>query len=85
MTSILCFGSIPILAIPPSKKKVCNFVGRVVSPLLANMVLSHLEWHLEALGYRCVRDADDWVRHEARIMHGASAPTADQRAASVSP
>ena len=32
-----------------------------------------------------IRYADDWVRHEARIVHGASAPTADQRAVSLSP
>jgi group II intron reverse transcriptase/maturase len=59
--------------------------GGVVSPLWANIVLNHLDWRLEALGYRFVRYADDWVRHEARIVHGASAPTADQRAVSLSP
>ena len=31
------------------------------------------------------RLADDFVRHEARTVHGASAPTADQRAVSLSP
>lgn len=43
MTSILCFGSIRILAIQTSKKKVCNFVGRVASPVLANLALDGLE------------------------------------------
>jgi group II intron reverse transcriptase/maturase len=35
--------------------------GGVVSPLLANLVLNHLAWRLEALGYRFVRYADDFV------------------------
>ena len=35
--------------------------GGVVSPLLANLVLNHLDWRVEALGYRCVRYADDVV------------------------
>jgi RNA-directed DNA polymerase len=35
--------------------------GGVVSPLLANLVLNHLDWRLEALGYRFVRYADDFV------------------------
>lgn len=35
--------------------------GGVVSPLLANIVLNHLDWQLEALGYRFVRYADDFV------------------------
>lgn len=35
--------------------------GGVGSPLLANIVLNHLDWRLEALGYRFVRYADDWV------------------------
>ena len=33
----------------------------VVSPLLANIVLNHLDWQLEALGDRFVRYADDFV------------------------
>lgn len=40
---------------------VGHFVGSVVSPLLANIVLNHLDWRLEALGYRFVRYADDFV------------------------
>jgi group II intron reverse transcriptase/maturase len=35
--------------------------GGVSSPLLANLVLNHLDWHLEAQGYKCVRSADDFV------------------------
>jgi group II intron reverse transcriptase/maturase len=39
--------------------------GGVISPLLANIVLNHLDWRLEALGYRFVRYADDVRRSEA--------------------
>ena len=35
--------------------------GGVVSPLLANLVLNHLDWQLDKLGYRFVRYADDFV------------------------
>ena len=35
--------------------------GGVISPLLANIVLNHLDWHLDATGYRFVRYADDFV------------------------
>jgi group II intron reverse transcriptase/maturase len=35
--------------------------GGVVSPLLANIVLNKLDWHLEERGYRFVRYADDFV------------------------
>jgi group II intron reverse transcriptase/maturase len=35
--------------------------GGVISPLLANIVLNHLDWRLEALGYKVVRYADDFV------------------------
>jgi hypothetical protein len=35
--------------------------GGVLAPLLANLVLNHLAWRLEALGYRFVRSADDCV------------------------
>jgi len=35
--------------------------GGVVSPLLANIVLNHLDWHLDAAGYQFVRYADDFV------------------------
>lgn len=35
--------------------------GGVISPLLANIVLNHLDWHLHHAGYRFVRYADDFV------------------------
>lgn len=35
--------------------------GGVVSPLLANIVLNHLDWHLDRAGFRFVRYADDFV------------------------
>lgn len=35
--------------------------GGVLSPLLANVALNFLDWHLEGLGYRFVRYADDFV------------------------
>lgn len=33
--------------------------GGVIAPVLANIVLNHLDWRLEALGYTFVRYADD--------------------------
>ena len=35
--------------------------GGVLSPLLANIVLNHLDWQLEKLGWHFVRYADDFV------------------------
>jgi RNA-directed DNA polymerase len=35
--------------------------GGVISPLLANIVLNHLDWQLHQSGYRFVRYADDFV------------------------
>jgi group II intron reverse transcriptase/maturase len=35
--------------------------GGVISPLLANIVLNYLDWHLEEHGYHFVRYADDFV------------------------
>jgi len=35
--------------------------GGVISPLLANIVLDHLDWQLEQAGFRHVRYADDFV------------------------
>jgi group II intron reverse transcriptase/maturase len=35
--------------------------GGVLSPLLANMALNFLDWHLDELGLRFVRYADDFV------------------------
>ena len=35
--------------------------GGVISPLLANIVLNHMDWQLHKLGWRFVRYADDFV------------------------
>jgi hypothetical protein len=35
--------------------------GGVISPLLANIVLNHLDWQLDAAGFRFARYADDFV------------------------
>ena len=35
--------------------------GGVISPLLANIVLNHLDWELDRMGYRFARYADDFV------------------------
>jgi RNA-directed DNA polymerase len=35
--------------------------GGVISPLLANIVLNHLDWRLHEAGYRFARYADDFV------------------------
>lgn len=35
--------------------------GGVISPVLANIVLNHLDWQLHHAGYRFVRYADDFV------------------------
>lgn len=35
--------------------------GGVLSPLLANIVLNHMDWKLEELGWRFVRYADDFI------------------------
>jgi group II intron reverse transcriptase/maturase len=35
--------------------------GGVISPLLANIVLNHLDWQLHQYGYQFVRYADDFV------------------------
>lgn len=35
--------------------------GGVISPLLANIVLNHLDWQIDAAGHRFVRYADDFV------------------------
>ncbi len=35
--------------------------GGVISPLLANIALNSLDWHLDGAGYRFVRYADDFV------------------------
>ena len=64
--------------------------GSVISPLLANVALHGLEQAIVGSKpqYRrpaLIRYADDLVRHEARYVHGARAPTANRRAVSLSP
>ena len=62
----------PPLSVPRSKtgtryqpiKKaatICNIVGGVISPLLANIALNVLDWHLHERGFCFVRYADDFV------------------------
>lgn len=43
----------------PTTKGTCQ--GGVISPLLANIALDHLDWYLNGKGYRFVRYADDFV------------------------
>ena len=45
----------------PFKLKVCDCVGGVISPLLANMYLHPLDRQMKQKGYRMVRYADDFV------------------------
>lgn len=45
--------------ITPTTKGTCQ--GGVISPLLANIALDHLDWFLEGKGLRFVRYADDFV------------------------
>ena len=71
--------------------------GAIISPVMCNMVLDGLEKELtDTFGPKTshqakkakvnlVRYADDMVRHEARYVHGARAPTAGRRAVSLSP
>src|SRR5262245_20187612 len=47
-TSILYFGSTHIRVITIPKKKVCNFVGGVISPLLANIYLHEMDKYMES-------------------------------------
>jgi RNA-directed DNA polymerase len=70
--------------------------GGPISPVLANMTLDGLEERLHQAfsiprsrkrrnKIYLIRYADDVVRHEARYVHGARAPTANRRAVSLSP
>ena len=71
-----CFGSTNLLRIPTLEKKVCNFVGGVFSPLLANIALHGLEAVVKHAGgagksckggkqvthqTHCIQYADDFV------------------------
>ncbi len=65
--------------------------GGVVSPLLANIVLNHLDWRLEALGYQFVRYADDCVvlctttRHAERALEAVTAWVEEDLGLSLNP
>ena len=57
-------------------KKFCTFVGGVLSPLLANILLDDFDKELESRGHRFVRYADDFLvftktREAARRVYGA--------------
>ena len=56
-----------------------------LSPILANIYLDDFDEALQASRFKLVRFADDFVRHEARIVHGARAPAARRRVANLSP
>jgi hypothetical protein len=43
-----CFALINVLRTPTLGKKVCNFVGGVWSPLLANIYLHELDKYMES-------------------------------------
>jgi hypothetical protein len=45
--------------VKPTKKGTPQ--GGIVSPLIANIVLNHLDWRLEAHGFKFVRYADDFL------------------------
>lgn len=61
--------------------------GGVISPLLANIGLHGLEEYIKSINPKLgiIRYADDFLRHEARIVHGAKTPAASRRAANLSP
>lgn len=62
-------------------------IGNLSSQYFANHYLSGLDHYIkEQLRIKAyVRYMDDMVRHEARYVHGARAPTAGRRAVSLSP
>jgi RNA-directed DNA polymerase len=53
--------------------------GGVISPLLANIVLNHLDWQLHQLGYHFVRYADDFVVCCQTVPQAEEAKTQVQR------
>ncbi len=64
--------------------------GGVLSPLLANIALNFLDWHLEEQGYRFVRYADDFVvlcrtEHQAREARQTVERFVEQLGLSLSP
>ena len=64
--------------------------GGVLSPLLANIALNFLDWHLESLGYHFVRYADDFIvlcqtEHQAKEARQAVERFVQQLGLSLSP
>ena len=64
--------------------------GGVLSPLLANIALNFLDWHLDEMGYRFVRYADDFVilcrtEHQAKEAHQAVQLFVEQLGLTLSP
>jgi group II intron reverse transcriptase/maturase len=64
--------------------------GGVLSPLLANIALNFLDWHLEGLGYRFVRYADDFIvlcrtEHQAKEARQAVEQFVEQLGLKLSP
>lgn len=64
--------------------------GGVLSPLLANIALNFLDWHLEEHGYRFVRYADDFMvlcqtEHQAKEAREAVEQFVEQLGLSLSP
>jgi RNA-directed DNA polymerase len=64
--------------------------GGVLSPLLANIALNFLDWHLDELGYRFVRYADDFVvlcrtEYQAKKAHQAIELFLEQLGLTLSP
>ena len=64
--------------------------GGVLSPLLANIALNFLDWHLEEQGYRFGRYADDFVvlcrtEHQAREARQTVERFVEQLGLSLSP
>ena len=63
--------------------------GGVLSPLLANIALNFLDWHLDRLGYRFVRYADDFIvlcqtEHQAKEARRAVEQFVEQLGLSLS-
>src|SRR5215468_7721602 len=68
-TSILCFGSTHIRVITIPKKKVCNFVGGVVSPLLCNIFLHQLDKYMVNLGANRVQSKREQNQRRSATYH----------------
>jgi len=58
------FESTNLPRILPLEKKVCNFVGGVVSPLLANIYLHTLDKYMESKYLKL----SDWQRRQRRAQ-----------------